>query len=267
MGNMKTRDISLLCIGWLILASWCSLAFADNELYINQAGDNLSLTVEQKGANNLITGLVTSEAIVLGNDNLLNIQQGYKGNNSLGLSVNGTNNSVLVQQERGWGTYDTDSHGNHAAAVDVSGNYNNVEITQRNNSNSVAGHNSNVRLVNGDNNSVTTLQTGTGGANGHYSSFYTHNGESGNTVDIFQNSDSADHTAYVSVYTDNNTIDINQTGNSPNTTYVLFTSKSTGPIDFTLNQNGGDTYGSPNTSYITQSCYNAGGCAITVTQD
>ena len=261
-----TSDKPLLWIGWMLLITWSSLAFADNELYIQQTGNNFDFTVEQKGVDNLVTGLTTTNALITGADNVLNIQQGYKGNNTLELFVNGPNNNITLMQERGWGGYDTDSYGHHEASINVSGSYNTVEIVQRNNNASSAGHSSNVRLVNGYNNTVKTLQTGTGGTNGHLSWVYTHNGESNNTVDIFQNSDTADHVSYVSIYTDGNTVDINQTGTSQNNAYVLFSGNSTGPIDFTLNQNGGNTYGNPNTTYVSQVCYNAGGCTVSVTQ-
>lgn len=268
--NMKPSDTPLLWLGYTLLGMMLLLSLPakanDNEINIEQTGDNFTLTVEQKGENNLITGLTTTDALITGADNVLNIQQGYKGNNTLNLYLNGPDNYIKLMQERGTG-YDTNSYGHHEASINVSGSYNTVEIVQRNNNDSSAGHSSNVRLVNGYNNIIKTLQTGTGGTNGHLSWVYTHNGESNNTVDIFQNSDTADHVSYVSLYTDGNTVDINQTGTSQNNAYVLFSGNSTGPIDFTLNQNGGNTYGNPNTTYVSQVCYNAGGCTVSVTQN
>ena len=237
-----------------------------NEIYITQAGDNLDLTIDQKGSNNQIKGLLSSNASISGNDNTVELNQGYEGNNLIEMSIDGANNDVTVNQERFSSGYDTDSYGHHSSSIELDGNGNTVDITQRNNSNSSAGHSSNV-IFRGDNNSLTTLQTGTGGSNGHLSWVYTHDTESNNTVDIFQNSDSADHKAYVSMYSDGNTIDIDQTGTSQNRAYVIFFNSNAGPTDFTLNQNGGDTYGNADTgSYATISCGNVGGCIVTVSQ-
>ena len=236
-----------------------------NEIYITQAGDNLDLTIDQKGSNNQIKGLLSSNASISGNDNTVELNQGYEGNNLIEMSIDGANNDVTVNQERGFGGYDTDSYGNHYAGVEIDGSGNSVEITQRNNSGSSAGHHGSVRFR-GSNNTADILQTGTGGSNGHLTSIYTHDTESNNTVDIFQNSDTADHKAVISIYSNDNNIDVNQTGGA-NNAYVLFSHHAVGPTDFTLNQNGGDTYGNPDTgSYATINCGNAGGCTVTVTQ-
>src|SRR5210317_2620670 len=237
-----------------------------NEIYITQAGDNLVLTIDQKGSNNQIKGRTTTNAPVDGANNKVTINQGYEGNNLTEMSIDGSNNNVEINQERGFGGYDTNSHGYHYSSVEIDGDGNSVDITQRNNSNSSSGHSSNVRFR-GDDNSLTTLQTGTGGSNGHLSCVYTHDTESNNTVDIFQNSDTADHKAYVSLYTDGNTVDIDQTGTSQNKAYVLFSSNASGPTDYTLLQNEGDTYGNPDTSiYVTISCGSAAGCTLNVSQ-
>jgi len=237
-----------------------------NEIYITQAGDNLDLTIDQKGSNNQIKGLLSSNASISGNDNTVELNQGYEGNNLIEMSIDGANNDVTVNQERGFGGYDTDSYGNHYAGVEIDGSGNSVEITQRNNSGSSVGHTSSAVITNGDGNTIHTLQTGTGGSNGHNSYVHVKDGRDGNTVDIFQNSDTADHKAAVSIYSNDNNIDVNQTGGA-NRAYVLFSTHATGPTDFTLNQNGGDTYGNPDTgSYATVSCGNAGGCTVTVSQ-
>ena len=238
-----------------------------NEIYIEQTGDNLVLTIDQKGENNQVKGRTTTNAPISGNNNTVAINQGYEGNNLTEMSIDGANNNVTVNQERFSSGYDTDSHGYHYAGIELDGSGNSVAIEQRNNSNSNAGHAGSVRFR-GNDNTASVLQTGTGGPNGHLTSIYTHSNESNNTVDVFQNSDTADHKAYVSLYTDGNTVDINQTGTSQNRAYVIFSSNgNAGPTDFTLNQNGGDTYGNPDTgSYATINCGNAGGCIVTVTQ-
>jgi hypothetical protein len=238
-----------------------------NEIYIDQAGDNLVLTVDQKGEWNLVVGKYTDDAPITGDNNNITLNQGYEGNNLIEMSIDGDNNDVTVNQERtANGGYDTDSYGNHYAGVEIDGSGNSVEITQRNNSGSSVGHTSGAVITNGDGNTIHTLQTGTGGSNGHNSYVHVKDGRDGNTVDIFQNSDTADHKAVVSIYSNDNNIDVNQTGGA-NRAYVLFSTNASGPTDFTLNQNGGDTYGNPDTgSYVTISCGSQAGCTMTVTQ-
>ena len=252
----------------VIIALTLSSQTSANEIYIEQTGDNLALTVNQKGSNNQIKGRTTVDAPIDGANNTVVINQGYEGGNLIQMSIDGSNNDVTVNQERTTaGGYDTDSLGNHYASVEVDGSGNDIDITQRNNSGSSAGHYGSVRFR-GSNNTANVLQTGTGGSNGHVTAIYTHDTEANNSVDVFQNSDSADHKAYVSLYTDDNTVDINQTGTSQNRAYVLFSSNgNAGPTDFTLNQNGGDTYGNPDTgSHATISCGNIAGCTVTVSQ-
>ena len=234
-----------------------------NEIYITQAGDNLNLTIDQKGDYNLVVSRT-----ITGDNNNITLNQGYEGYNMIGLDINGANNDVTVNQERtANGEHDTDSWGDHIASVEIDGDGNSVEITQRNNSDSVYGHHGSVRFR-GDDNTANILQTGSGSSVGHDGVIYTHDTESNNTVDLFQNSDTADHKAYVSLYTDGNTVDINQTGTTQNKAYVLFSSNgNAGPTDFTLTQNGGDTYGNPDTgSYATISCGSQAGCTVTVNQ-
>ena len=244
----------------------CPPAYS-NEIYINQTGNNLNLTIDQKGEDNQIKGRTTVDAPISGNNNSVTLNQGYEGYNLIEMSIDGDNNDVTVNQERtSAGGHDTDSYGYHSSNIEISGSGNAVDITQRNNSGSSAGHYGSVRFR-GSNNTANVLQTGTGGSNGHVTSIYTHDTEANNSVDVFQNSDTADHKTYVSIYTDGNIIDIDQTGTTQNKSYVLFSSNSTGPTDFTLTQNGGDTYGNPDTgSYATINCGNTNGCIVSVTQ-
>jgi len=240
-----------------------------NEIYITQSGDGLDLNIDQKGENNQVKGLTTTNAPIDGANNTLTINQGYEGNNLIEMSIDGNNNNLTVNQERSnTGGYDTNSYGHHEVVADIAGDFNSVNITQRNNNDSTVGHRSEVVVLGGNNNTVSTLQTGSGGGGtiGHESSVWIRSERDDNTVDIFQNSDVADHRSVISVYSDGNNIDVNQTGNTQNNAYVLFSGNSVGPTNFTLNQNGGDTYGNPDGSYATINCGNAGGCIVTVSQ-
>lgn len=264
---MRTVIVSVLAV----VAIFTSTSVSANEIYITQSGHRLSLTIVQKGEDNQIKGTGTNiSAQVSGTDNTLNINQGVAGNNLLELNVNGNNNDIVVGQEKAYsnGTWtdDTNSYGYHYVKTDVTGDYNDVQIIQRNNDTSSAGHTSYVTITNGDNNDVRTLQTGTGSSNGHHSAVRVNNGRDGNTVDILQNSDTADQRLELSIYSSNNTIDIDQTGTA-NQAYVLFSGSSTGPTDFTLSQNGGDTYGNIDTgSYASVYCGNINGCIMNVSQ-
>ena len=263
------KKFTILLFIWMVFYSIIDKVKA-NEIYMDQIGNNVNIDIIQKGENNQIKGRTTTNSPVSGTNNTLNINQGFDGNNLIQMDIDGNNNSVIVGQEKFYsgGTFsdDTNSYGNHTASIELDGDYNDVQIIQRNNNTSSAGHTGYVRFR-GDNNSLTSLQTGTGGTNGHYFSVYTHDTEANNTVDIFQNSDTADHKAYVSLYTDNNNVDIDQTGTTQNKTYVLFSHNNAGPVDFTLSQNGGDTYGNPDTgSYATISCGSSAGCTLNVSQ-
>ena len=249
---------------------FCSSLFA-NEIYINQVGNDVNIDIVQKGENNQIKGRTTTDSPILGNNNTININQGYDGNNLIQMDVDGNSNTVIVGQEKTYSSGifgdDTNSYGNHTANIDVDGDYNEVLIVQRNNNTSSAGHTSSAIITNGDYNTISTLQTGTGSSYGHNSYVHVKDGRDGNTVDIFQNSDTADHKATVSIYSNDNVIDINQTGTTQNKSYILFYHNNAGPVDFTLSQNGGDTYGNPDTgSYAGISCGSSAGCTITVQQ-
>ena len=239
---------------------------------MTQVGDGADIDIVQQGADNQIKGTGTNtSAQVSGANTILNINQGYEGGNLLQLNVDGANNKVIVGQEKAYSngtwTNDTNSLGNHTATADITGDNNEVQIVQRNNNSSSAGHTSGAVITNGDGNTIHTLQTGDGGSNGHNSYVHVKDGRDGNTVDVFQNSDTADHKAVVSIYSPNNNIDIDQTGSTGNQAYVLFSHNAVGPVDFTLSQNGGDTYGNPDTGqYATINCGASAGCSVSVSQ-
>ena len=264
------KDTPLLWIGWMLLLTYTSLAFADNEITIEQLGNNVTLTIEQAGYNNVIEG-INGVGIISGASNTIGIYQGVRGKNYIAMAVDGNSNSIIVAQEK-WanetGGFDDDtaggSVGEHYAEVDVAGSNNSVTMIQRNNDSSVTGQTGIVRIQGGDNNTVDLLQGGAAGNNGHSALVTIRPGRDGNTVNVMQSSTSADHNLILSVYSDDNNIDVNQSGASANQAYVLFSADSVGPTDFTLNQTGGATYGS--TSYVTQYCANAGGCSVTITQ-
>ena len=69
---------------------------ASNEIYINQAGDNLELTVVQDGQNNSIgTSLV--DACLDGDDTTATLKQ-WDDNNAMSVCSTGSGNTVKVLQ-------------------------------------------------------------------------------------------------------------------------------------------------------------------------
>ena len=250
---------------------------------MTQVGDNFYSVIEQQGENNQIKGNSTQAAQIEGDFNMLGVFQGVEGNNLLEVDVDGDGNEVSVFQEKTvsisescfytscsysyWIGDDTSSAGGHSADIDISGNDNRAVVIQRNNNTSSSGHRSGIQVVNGENNNIVTLQTGTADTGGHDSFVKVNDGRDGNTVDVFQNSDTADHRLVVSIYSDDNNIDIEQTGSTGNQAYVLFSHNNAGPVDFTLSQNGGDTYGNIDTGqYATINCGASAGCSVSVSQ-
>ena len=275
---MRTVIVLALALSTVLVSNKSSA----NEIYITQTGDYFYSVIDQQGENNQIKGNSTQAAQIEGDWNRLGVFQGVEGNNLLEVDIDGDENEVSVFQEKTvditescfngscsytyWVGDDTSSVGEHSAAVDIVGNNNRAVVIQRNNSTSSAGHISSITINGGENNNVVTLQTGTGSSNGHHSAVRINSNDSGNIVDIFQNSDTADQRLELSIYSDNNDIDIDQTGTA-NQAYVLFSGSNAGGVDFTLSQNGGDTYGNIDTgSYVTINCSNVNGCIVNVSQ-
>lgn len=142
---------------------------------------------------------------------------------------------------------------NNIAHSDSTGNTNTSIISQTGTGNFAES------VIAGPNNTVSILQD-----NNDKSAYVVNQpGKTGNTVAVDQTG-TGSHKATVSVYSDNNSIKINQTGNTQNETSVLFSADSTGPSDFTLNQAGSNVYG--NAGYVTQTCMNPSGCTVIIDQ-
>lgn len=80
--------------GALILASMLVGIAGANELYMEQSGDNSTITITQDGASNLI-GTQLSPAIIGGGSNTVTIDQIGSGN-ELYFTVNGASTSMVV---------------------------------------------------------------------------------------------------------------------------------------------------------------------------
>jgi len=240
---MKTLLILLLSI------SLSNIAYA-NEVYITQAGDDLTVNISQDGRNNTITkNIWTVSYDWEGDNNTFDLRQKNTRNNSSdsnyqGFHIDGNNNTVRVGQ--GFGDYgnlataatqewDTDNSegGNNTAMVDIHGDNNILNIGQRNGSLGTFNGHDVTAYIYGDDNTARTVQV--------------HDGAKDLTLTL--NGD--DHTVYV---------EQKSTG-AHNATISL--TNGTNPYSLSLSQNSTTAQ-----SYsMSGTCYTAGGCSVSVTQD
>ena len=235
--DIKLIDKGLLTIGWLILLSYCSVAFADNEITIDQTGgDNFSLNIEQYGAKNEIK-MYDPYSYVNGANISLHFYQNNDGSNQNTIDLwhlDGSNNSIR------WGQggklddasdttfyFDGAESGGHYANLDIHGSNNNVAGWQANSGNGAHTYN---QLIFSSYNDVYVEQRG----DGDKTLNLTINND-GNDVEVIQKN--TGHTAT-----------INLSGSDPTTLNLLqqgYTSQS-----YSLSQN----------------CITVGGCSVSVTQ-
>ena len=222
----------------LLLSSYVKAA--DNEITIDQSGDNFDLNISQKGYSNVIKRWRSWDEGITGANNTLDIRQhkthgGSSDQNVMEIrQINGTGNTLKLAQ--GWqiGTngnfsIDNQEYGDTFAHINITGDYNDVMMTQRTNSSS-SGHQYWLH-VEGDNNDIYTVQR-----------------EGGSQY------------INLDIYNDGNDVDLRQTNAGDH--YMSVILRGTQPTDISVIQNGWN-----NKSYsITNYCYTTGGCSISVTQ-
>ena len=222
----------------LLLSSYVKAA--DNEITIEQSGDNFDLNISQKGYSNVIKRWRSWDEGITGANNTFDIRQhkthgSSSDQNVLELrQINGTGNTLKLAQ--GWqiGTngnfgIDNSEYGDTFAHINITGDYNDVMMTQRTNSSS-SGHQYWLH-VEGDNNDIYTVQR-----------------EGGSQY------------INLDIYNDGNDVDLRQTNAGDH--YMSVILRGTQPTDISVIQNGWN-----NKSYsITNYCYTTGGCSISVTQ-
>lgn len=208
----------------IVLTLLKSTSFA-NDLYINQVGDDLTLTVTQDGENNSVRSLNTSSgyATVVGNDKTLTFSQTGDGN-KIGSWQAGNNQTISITSVGNLNIATVDNHGDRNTQTIVqNGNSNRTHVEIGN-----GGDNDNTMTVrqngdnqyayveaDGDSNVIETWQGG--GADSSFIRTVT-TGDS-NNIDIRQGkkldgsldyNDSGGHESYVTVTGSNNTIDTSQ---------------------------------------------------------
>ena len=216
------------------------MVFADdNQITIQQEGDDFELDITQIGYNNIIKQWTASEGID-GDDNVFIIKQANDR------SASGDQNILEIRRVWGDGNtlklgqgYQVGTNGNFSrdyaeygdtfAHLNITGDYNSVLMTQRTNSSS-SGHEYWLHLE-GDNNDIYTVQR-----------------EGGSQY------------INLDIYNDYNQVDLRQTNAGDHYMSVILNGSQ--PTDITVYQNGWN-----NKSYsISQNCHTVGGCSVSVTQ-
>ena len=212
-----------------------SFVRADNEIFIDQSGNNFAIGVEQIGANNnaTVTAVGTNQQllIVQYNDTIVD--------NNVTVDTTGNNNGIKLCQGCAFDYpesytnhdywYDNWEGGGHSIDVTVTGDSNGISA-QQTNQGSTTGHSYDLNIT-GDNNEVTTIQQ--------------HDG--GKTIDL-------------TIYNDENDVYIRQKGSGATHTATIELDGTYG-TDLTLKQ-----FNSTATYSLTQNCVTVGGCSISVTQ-
>lgn len=216
---------------------------ADNEIDLTQSGNNLTLTIIQKGGQHSVGGISgqSFSGHLSGSDNEIYIHQrnthvGTDNNNIYIYDFDGDNNWVELRQgsDRAGGrgttvTSDPVEYSGHEMWVDIDGSNNEIIVGQRNKTD--IGHYTSIGIWS-DNNTITTTQGNTG-----FKEIYVYTDVDGTTVDVYQGG-----TMPADAYLDiegayESTVDVTQMNFNSAVSYTLF-----------------------------QNCQTAGGCSITVTQ-
>lgn len=233
---------------------------SDNSVYIDQAGDNNTVTITQQGtAGNHVRGIDGASAgVITGDSNTLDLRQGASTStdpNLIELSVIGSTNDILLYQDRATvGSQDGLASGGHTISLDLFGDLNTIDVIQRNNS-LAQGHYVGIDLI-GDSNVIDVLQTN------DYSKklFSTVTGNS-NSINVIQKGDSSKY-AEIELIGNGHSVDLTQQGLGNHDASISLTNGSASS-SVTLDQNS-----SLDQSYsLEQTCYTIGGCSATVTQN
>lgn len=243
LNNMKPKDTPLLVLGYILLGM-CLLiptnANADNVILINQAGDNLNLTMVQEGYGNKVGSLnnAIGNAYLNGATHTLSIQQ--KGNNNnVGLWTTGSNQITDGDIEGDNNGLFLDNHGNYGelkAEITGDDNYAWLEVggSTLHTNNEIqlwqAGddHYAYLEVFTGSNNSIDAFQGA--GQDDNYIRAIMGSGSDNNDLRIWQGKHSdgttdvdevGGHEAYWTVTGDNNTLasyqtDTNRSGGGTN---------------------------------------------------
>ena len=255
------KDLAVwFCVGFFIgvLVVLPLAANADNEITIQQTGDNLLLEFDQEGNNNVINTVFSGVYL----DTAIS-QQGA-GNQVLKLSqgVSGDNNQVVVEQ---WNnTVSTDYN---KIWIDINGDGNMVDVGQgckflyasstecSRDTHEDAGHEMEINIA-GDSNAIRGGQKA-GTANPDHT--LTIDINSNNNDVWFTQAGSGAKNLDLTINNDDNDVSVHQHYGAHTATIEL---DGTYPTDLYMNQTGGP----PQTYTLMQNCVTVGGCTISVVQ-
>lgn len=235
-------------------------AVTTNTIYIDQVGDNNTVTVSQQGTNNQLRGIGQQAVGLQGNSNTVTVRQGTTSGSTVGrnlveLGVNGDSNTVNLNQGRNAdGTNPGADSNSHYQMLNLSGSNNNITTVQRDGSTSAAGHFME-NTISGSSNVINLTQQGTGSK-----VLFTNVNGNTNSVTVNQK-DTGTHYLDVGLIGNGHSVTVVQEGSgSHRATIGLTNAGASGTVN--LNQAGTN----PQTYSIQQSCTTTG-CGATITQN
>ena len=224
----------------------------NNNIYIDQVGDNNTVNITQTGNNSSISGIGQQAASIQGNSNTVTIRQGDVADtnkNEINLRVQGDSNTLNINQGVTTTGATVNSTNGMYQRVDVVGNTNTL-TTQQTNTGGIGGHYMET-TVNGNSNNITARQLD----NGNKTMFTTATGNN-NTVTATQ-SGTGQHYLESVLMGNGNSVIATQSGATQNRASISITNAG-GPGSVDLQQTGGQVYN------ITTTCVTAGGCSPVV---
>ena len=150
--------ILALCVGYSLAA------LADNEINIEQTGDNLDLQIDQIGSSNIVQMLDNNSYINSSSLDIWIVQYNFGYENKIAIDeISGTGNNIKLAQGAGWDSdgWTTDGYesGGHYIEMDLYGNNNEIQWHQTNQTGSTDGHNFNLHIAGSDNSIIGRQQS------------------------------------------------------------------------------------------------------------
>ena len=249
--TIKTKWLatSLLMSGLAVnTTSWA----ADNSIYIQQSGDNSTVSMTQDGAGNVVRGIQgvgtdnTTPALIVGNGNNVTVSQIGQGNtldfgiqtsvqagatngNTYNYTISGNNSTAIIDSNRD----NRNSSASNIVNVSQTGDYSNANVNVLGGLNNVSdttvggSHNSVVNTVNGNSNTQTVNVS-----NGGYNAITVNQGVGGSAASspalVTTNNNGS---ATVTVVGASNTVNVQQTGSTNTTTVSLTGSSNTANVN------------------------------------
>ena len=231
---------------------------AQNRIDLYSDGSGNVVTIEQVGGYNRVQGLGGGNAHVAGFGTAVDIKQGDygSGKNLIELYSQGNGNNITISQARNTttGAQDGQESGGHFLQLKVAGDLNSVTMRQGNDGGTSSGHAAFLDVL-GNFNNITIKQ-----ANDNEKRFFGVVAGSSNSLNITQQN-TGSHYLDINLTGNNNSATVTQKDGGSHKATISLTN-SGGASNLTLTQQGatGQVYS------IQQTCANAAGCSVSVTQ-